>query len=343
MQRFISYLKIVGVGTVAVLLIVFSENVAASVVHSIRVCVSSMIPSMFAVMAISTYILSKGYDRVIFRPLCFLLRPFFRLDRDTLSVFLLSLIGGYPLGIKLLKERISQNKNYSAIAEHASVFCYCISPPFAVNMIGVGIYGSAEIGGIVYLSNALSCILLAAVYSRFFRSDPGYVPKDRDAGLVFDVSSAANALFTVCTILIAFNAALEAVRSLLAIFSVSIDPLLSGAFEISNLLSLDRPSLALLPWISAISAFGGICVIFQCFAICGNAFSLKKFLIGRLISAILSAGICHILLYLFSPALPASAQSGTLYRFSTDRGVWVLLVLMAMIFFEKNKKIFKKG
>lgn len=343
MRRVISFLKIGGICVIAVLLIVFSENVADSVVRSIQVCISSMIPSMFAVMAISTYIISQGYDRVVFRPFYFLLRPIFRLDRHTLAVFLLSLLGGYPIGIKLMRERIAQNKNYSAIAERAAVFCYCISPPFAVNMIGVGIYGSAEVGGIVYLSNALSCVILAAVYTRFFDPADEYIPNKQGMGLISAVSSASHALFTVCTVLIAFNAALEAVQSLLRLMSVSLDPFLSGVFEISNLLTLDRPSLALLPLISAISAFGGVCVIFQCFAICGGAFSLKKFLIGRLLSALLSAGICQVLLYVCAPSLPASAQGGYHYRFSTDRGVWILLVLMAIIFFEKNKKIFKKG
>lgn len=343
MRKVFLFFKIAGICAVAVLLIVFSENVAESVVHSIQVCISSMIPSMFAVMAISTYIISQGYDRIVFRPLYFLLRPIFRLDRHTLAVFLLSLLGGYPLGIKLLREKIAQNKNYSAIAERAAVFCYCISPPFAVNMIGIGIYGSAEVGGIVYFSNALSCMILAAVYSRFFEPTDEYVPKREETGLISAVSSASHALFTVCTVLIAFNAALEAIRSLLRLMSVSFDPFLSGLFEISNLLALERPSLALLPFISAISAFGGICVIFQCFAICGGAFSLKKFLIGRLIAAFLSAGICRVLLHVCSPSLSALAQGGYHYRFSSDRGVWILLVLMAIIFFEKNKKNFKKG
>lgn len=343
MRRVLPLLKILGVTVLGVLLILFSENVARNITDSIQVCVSSIIPSMFAMMALSTYAVSSGYYRAIFRPLYFFLRPLFRLDRHTFAVFLLSLIGGYPIGIKLLRERTAENKSYAAAAENAAVFCYCISPPFAIGMIGIGVYHSARIGAVVYLSNVLSCAILAAIYPRFFPLPDEYRPKPQRGGLICAVNSASKSLFTICTVLIACNAALEAVCSLLRRFSVSPEPLLLGAFEISNLLKTDAPSLSSLPLVSAISAFGGLCVLIQCAAICQKAFSLKKFFLGRVLSALLSASICRLILRSGEIALPVSAGAGAQYQFSAQKGVWVLLVLMAMIFFEKNEKIFKKG
>lgn len=343
MRRIFPFLKIFGFCLLGILLIFFSENITQNIAGSIQVCVSSIIPSMFAMMALSTYAVSSGYYRTIFRPFYFFLRPFFRLDRHTLAVFLLSMIGGYPIGIKLLRERVLQNKNYTAAAENASVFCYCISPSFAISMIGVGIYHSTEIGIVVYLSNVLSCIILAVFYSRFSEITGEYRPKVHGGDLISAINSASKSLFTVCTVLIACNAALETVCSLLRLFSVLPDPLLLGAFEISNLLKISTPSLSTLPFVSGISAFGGLCVIIQCAAICGKAFSLKKFFFGRVLSALLSAGICKLILWSGGISLPASSGSASHYQFSPQKGVWILLVLMAIIFFEKNEKILKKG
>lgn len=343
MRRILPFLKILGFCLLGGLLIFFSENITQNIAGSIQVCVSSIIPSMFAMMALSTYAVSSGYYRTVFRPFYFFLRPFFRLDRHTLAVFLLSMIGGYPIGIKLLRERTLQDKNYAAAAENASVFCYCISPPFAISMIGVGIYHSAKIGIIVYLSNVLSCMILAAIYSRFSTITDEYRPQAHGGDLISAINSASRSLFTICTVLIACNAALEAGSSLLCLFSVSPDPLLLGAFEISNLLKISTPSLSTLPFVSGISAFGGFCVLIQCAAICGKAFSLKKFFFGRVLSALLSAGICELILRSGNLSLPASTGGAAHYQFSPQKGVWILLVLMAMIFFEKNEKNLKKG
>lgn len=343
MRRILLFFKIFGIVLLGILLIFFSENIAKNIAGSIQICISDIIPSMFAMMAVSTYAVSSGYYQTIFRPFYFLLRPFFRLDRHTLAVFLISMIGGYPVGIKLLRERASQNKNDIAAAENASVFCCCISPPFAISMIGVGIYHSAEIGIIVYLSNVLSCMVLAAVYSRFTEITDEYRPKVCGGDLISAVNSASRALFTVCTVLVACNAALEAVCSLLRLFSVSIDPLFLGVFEISNLLKLNSPSLSALPLISAISAFGGLCVLIQCAAICGKAFPLKKFFLGRILSALLSAGFCKLILWSCNISLPVLSGEAFRYQFSAQKGVWILLVLMAIIFFEKNEKFLKKG
>ncbi len=299
---------------------------------------------MFAIMTVSTYIISEGYYRTAFRPFYILLHRIIRLDSHTLAVLMLSLVGGYPVGIKLLRERTLSDKGYQETAEKAAAFCCCISPPFAVNMIGAGVFHSVEVGVIVYVSNALSCLIIAIIYTRFFGRPGEYCPKKRDGGLISAVNSASHAMFTICTVLIASNAALDAVNSLLELIPFKISPMIAGIFEISNLLKLVNPQISALPAAAAISSFGGVCVIAQCFAICGGAFPMKRFLLGRIISAGLSAGICRLILCFCDVSIPASAGSADyMYQFSADKGVWLLLVMMAVIFFVKNKKIFKKG
>ncbi len=344
MKRILLILKLSGICAAAVLLVVFSEEAARSIRGSISVCVSSIIPSMFAMMAVSDYIVSGGYYQRIFRPFYFFLHPLIRLDRQTLAVFLLSLAGGYPVGIKLLREQAARDPSYAPAAEKAAAFCFCISPPFAVNLIGTGVYGSAEAGVLVYTSNVIACFLMAAVSSRFIPETKDFSCGQTSGSLLESVRSASGSLFTVCTVLIAFNAALEMAASVLNLFSVQLSPLVSGLFEISNLLKWKCPPASSLPAAAAVSAFGGICVLAQCFALCGRTFSLKKFLAGRAAGAALSAGACRVLMCFWDVAVPASSTgSGYSYRFSADKGVWVLLVLMAVIFFGKNKKIFKKG
>ena len=89
---------------ISIFIIIFSEQASLTVVKSINTCLDVIIPSTFIFMVISSYILSNELYKVIFLPFLIVLKKILKLNERQLSVFLLSLIGGYPIGLKLLKE-----------------------------------------------------------------------------------------------------------------------------------------------------------------------------------------------------------------------------------------------
>lgn len=340
-KNIIKLAKISGAVALSVLLMVFPERAARSVTDSINVCIGTIIPSMFAFMTISTYLIGEGLHGTVFKPLYFVLKRIIRLDADTFGIFCLSLIGGYPVGIKLLREQVEQNGSYREQAETAAGFCYCISPSFAVTMIGLGIYSSAEAGMFVYISNVLACVVMAAIFGKRNLSIKKAAPHS-SAGIIGAVSSSALSLFTVCTVIVAFNVILSMLTELSKRIGIYLPEYILGFAEISNLLKLP-PNLNFLPLISSICSFGGICVLLQCSAICRKSFSLRKFIVMRIPTAILSGVICYVMLQLFEISVPVSNGAG--YVFTFDANVIVLITLMAMnvILFSKSEKNLQKG
>lgn len=333
--------KISGAAALSAALLIFPQKAAQSVSDSISVCIGTIIPAMFAFMAISTYIINEGLHSVIFKPLYFVLSRVIRLDKDSFSIFCLSLIGGYPVGIKLLREAVENAFISRKNAENNACFCYCISPSFAVTMIGLGIFSSAEAGMLVYLSNAAACILMAVLFGK--RNNAPQITRSRSAGgIIGAVRSSAASLFTVCTVIVAFNVILCAITETLGVFGITLPTFILGSAEISNLLRLP-PDVQLLPLISGICSFGGVCVLAQCLALCSNVFSLKRFLLMRTPTAILSGIICFIIMHFAEISAPAS--SGSVYAFTFDSNGIVLIALMAMniILFSKNEKNLQKG
>lgn len=327
-----------------VLFAVFSKEISESIVHSIYVCIEIIIPSMFAYMVISSYILSSSIHKTLFSPLYFLLNKIIRLDKQLFSVFSLSLIGGYPVGIKLLKEIIAQNKSYSAIIEKAAAFCYCISPTFAITMIGLGLYNSIEAGIIVYISNVIANIIMATVYSRIYKLEIPDNPQKQNSGLIQAINSSSAALLRICAVIVIFNAGIAAVEALVNTVGIIIPVYIKSFTEISNILNFSKPGINLLPLISAIASTGGLCVIFQCYSIAQNSFSFKNFLIARIPTALLSGLITNILLQFWNINLPSSSVGGQYsFQFNTNKAVVVFLLIMCTILLQKNEKIFKKG
>ena len=98
------------------LLITDSEGVFNAASSAISTCLNVVIPSLFSFMVFSVFLVKSGFGERLFRPLYVINKFWFKGDEKLFAVFMLSLFGGYPVGVKLLSEITAQNKNYSAIS-----------------------------------------------------------------------------------------------------------------------------------------------------------------------------------------------------------------------------------
>ena len=336
-------IKAASISFIAVLVLAFPKETAASTVNSINVCLNSIIPSMFAFMVISDYILSSGMYRVIFRPVLPIMKKIIKADDETVSVFMLSLFGGYPVGVTLLRDRTAYNSDYHEIAGYTSSFCYCISPSFAIIMLGNGIFGSTAAGIVIYLSDILSCLIAGAIVSRIHDIRYGTRSVPLKGTITDAVNCASKSLFTVCTVIVAFNIVLTCITGLLRAFGISLPDELIGTLEISNLLKTDSHGAGTIPLAAAVSSFGGVCVLLQCAAIIKGAFPIKHFLIARIPCAGLSAAISWVILQFLDISVSASTFSADyIYEFSANKVIVPVLIAMCIIIFHNSDKIFKK-
>ncbi len=343
MNKIKAAIKVIFTLILLVLFIIYPKVMAESISTSINVCLTVIIPSMFVFMVLSSYIIYKKIYNVFITPLYKLLRPIIKLDKEMFTIFVLSLIGGYPTGIKLLQEKTAENKNYSEISAVMSVFSYCVSPVFAVNIIGYGIYGCADAGIIVYISNVLACFITAVFCSRKIKEIPLAPLPLQDKGMVYSINSASKALLMISAIIICFNSALSVSESLLFEFGITLSPVIKGMAEISNLIRLEGPSPEILPLISSISSFGGICVLLQCVSVSGKSFPLKYFFAGRAVCAVLSYIITVIIMSFWEITVKTSSGSmNYIYTLNQDKTVVILLIVMCTIIFLKSEKILKK-
>ncbi len=344
MSRLRKISEAIALTAFAVILVAFSEALSECVVSSINVCINVIIPSMFAFMVISSYILSSGMYRIIFKPLYIILKPILPLSEEIFSVFCLSLIGGYPVGVKLLKELIAENKNYSAIAEKTAVFSYCISPTFAVVMLGLGLYNSTEIGLIIYISCVVSNFIMAVIISHTENMMITAHISNKKSGLIQSINSSSSALFRICAVIVIFNVAITAADCVSEAAGVKLPVIMKAFFEISNILKAEIPTLHLLPLVTFLASTGGVCVLFQCSSIIQGGFSVKSFILSRIPTALI-AGVVSLLIVKFGDiSLPVSSVN-RIYTFgvSTNNAAIVLLIAMCVILLQKSEKNFKKG
>ena len=334
---------------ICVLLIMDSKQVIENIQNSVTVCLSVIIPSLFAFMVLSQIMISSGTADILFFPLYKASSFWFKGGRRLFSVFMLSLIGGYPVGIKLLKEYIAYNKNYTAIAEQMLCFCYCGSPAFIIQIVGISVFGSTAAGLIVYISNAAACLIMAIVINCFSKRDE--MAEDNrlndvkiSLNTVTDsIEKSVKALGVICGTILAFNIILELMdfTGLMGLLEgLGVKKITCAAFEISNLSLFQGENYRLLPVFAALTSFGGLCIIVQTAALSQGKIPLKKFLVSRIPAALLSSIICKIIVDATGAAVESYASMPiTPVLSSVDPICSLCIVVMTYILIKDKQKV----
>ena len=327
-------------------LTVDAQSASDALTNGINACLSTIIPSLFAFMVISSFLLSTGLNRFLFRPLFAISRFWFKGDENIFAVFIISLFGGYPVGIKLFSELTAYNKNYNEIAEKYLSFCYCPSPTFAIGIIGLGLFKSSQAGLIVYLSNVLACIVLA-VSMNLFSKKSSLPPIKRTEQIDFSklseaISGTVKTLSVICASILLFrlvSAFFDAI-GLFSFFNAEIASILRAVFEVSSLTECCA-NFNLLPFYSALVSFGGLCIIFQTVALAPKGFRLRYFFLGRVCCSFLSFLFTNILLRFFTPTLTVSAHN-PVKVFSVSPICSFCLIIMCYILLKLPQKNSRK-
>ena len=345
LKRLIAVILIVGFSTGV---IVYSGEVSESIFKSINTCLEVIIPSTFIFMVLSSFILSSGLYETLFRLLYKPLGKFIKTDRYIISVFLLSLVGGYPVGFKLLKDLIAENKNYSEIVTYCAPFCYCISPSFAVTMLGLGIFGSIEAGFIIYLSNVITCIIISVFYSCTHKLTINNTDKKQNiynGKITESINSSVISLIKMCSVIIFFNSVITVFECFCSEIVIQMPDALKSILEISNILNYKSISPSNLPYISSLASVGGVCVIFQCKSLIENSFSLNSFLISRLFAALISYIATRIIMIFWDISTPTShfGNESYIFNFNANKGATIFLLIMCIFLMQKSEKNLKKG
>ena len=110
-------------------------------------------------MAFATLIIKTNIGEVTATPLWYIARYILRLDKKAFAVFILSQIGGYPVGVRLLSELYGNDPDNSRSYSKHLCYCYNSGPAFVTGIVGIGVYNDVT-AGIIVLYPALRQISL---------------------------------------------------------------------------------------------------------------------------------------------------------------------------------------
>lgn len=341
MRRLCQALAAAAVLALGGLLLLKGGEAAQGVREGIDLCLTSVVPSLFLFLVLTDFLAIQGLDRLLARPFSFL-GPILGIPAQTVPVFLLSLIGGYPVGAKALARLVRQNQLEPKTAERLLCFCVNCSPAFLITGVSLPCFGRADIGAALYACQVLAALGVGLLTRFLFGADQREALLEKGSwppvsqSLVQAVNAGVKAMAAICAFVLVFSAAAHSLSSIPG------GEVLAGLLEVSigcgRLPGKGGKEMAFLAVLY--TASGGVCVWTQtaCF-LRGTGVKMGKSLLMRAVYVLLSLGLSMLALgWLplpsFSPAEPVMSGAAQIWaaRGAATKGASLLLVLLCLMF-----------
>lgn len=271
-----------------VLVLLSPQQAAEAVRQAMQLCAGSVIPSLFPFLVLSSLAVNSSpspgpsFSTLLGR--CLGCSP------TGAKVFLLSLLGGYPVGPRLMGQLVRQGELSHREAEHLLLFCNNAGPAFVLGFVGLGLLGSLRAGVWLYLLHALSALLIALLFRpRQPFSSPAQsraLSPSFSQELVEAITSAGSAMVQVCAFITFFYTALHLLTQRTGIAH----PLALGFVELTCGLTRLTPTRAGFVMAAGLLGWGGLSVHAQtAAALDGTGVSARNHLLGKLLQGVFAA------------------------------------------------------
>ena len=285
-----------------------NETASAAVRQGLTLCARSVIPSLFPFFVVVSFAVGCGFFAVLRR----LGLPV------GAAVFLVGVVGGYPVGARTVGELYRGGGLTKERAETLLTFCNNAGPSFIFAIAGVGVFGSQKIGLALYGIHILSALAAGGLLdglrsvrnvSKTAGSDMKTARCDmkpasncmKSAGngtklpalFVSCVGSAAAAMVNICAFVIFFLVVMALVRQAWP----GLPPLALGLLELTGGITSLEASPAGFCMAAALLGWGGVSVHCQTAAVLEDTgLSLRRYLLAKALQAVISAlfalGLC---------------------------------------------------
>lgn len=290
-------------------LLIKEKELSAGILQSaLETLYRSLIPATFPFMVLSNIILRSGAGEMIGKRFSFLSK-LFDIPASGVSIFLISLISGFPLGAVLSRELYDKGEATRDECERIAAFCNIPSPAFIMSVFS-GMMKNVRAGIILYLVNILFSVLYGIILGRISGKSSGKKNKTtkRSAGTVSKrsveisdvICSSISSAGEKCLVIYSFVLFFSLVSSLISkAFSLSrtASLLFSGILEMasgSTLIGVLPEKLRFFVG-SGIISFGGISVFMQIKSALGTNFSARKYLLGRVLAFLTVPALSYLI------------------------------------------------
>ena len=284
-------------------LLFLSRSPAESIRASLRLCYTTVIPSVFPFMVISAFLINVGAHKVLGRIFSLPIRLIFGCSGSAACAVFLGFLCGFPIGGASAAALYDKGEISADELERILTFSNNPGAAFVIGGVGISLFNSAKIGRVIYLSCVISACL-AGLISRFFYRKPTDTLIDKDfslsdfpkpsAALTSALSDSALNMLRVCGCVLFFSVPVGIIGEIFEaagmpqIFTSLFSSLLEISGGVGSTVALKPPIVALMVCAFAVS-WSGLSVHLQVLSVASrNGVSFFPYVISKLFQGLLS-------------------------------------------------------
>ncbi len=286
---------------------------SSGISKGINFCANILIPSLFPFMVISAFIVKSGISLKIEKLMLPITKYIFNLPGCTGATIILSLIGGFPVGARGIKNLYDNKMITLEQARRMMMFCVGAGPAFVISVVGNNLLKNKDLGIIIFISQVIASILLGiilGIYSRVKHIDVQKYKKSKNKSIViseaftYSCLDSTQAIINMCSFVILFSSLIEIINNLglnsylaellskLNIPSNISETLIPIILEVTNGCIESVNNNIPLPLLSFAIGWAGVCVHFQILSSIDNInISYVKFTLFRLLHGAIAMAI----------------------------------------------------
>ena len=198
--------------SVGFIILFFSDpsSMGEGVRNGLFLCGETVIPSLFPFMILSDFIVRSKLGNAVGRFFSPLTEKIFKLPGCSACAIIMSLIGGFPVGAKMISQLCEDNSLSASQAKRMLWFCVNSGPAFVVGAVGATMLSNKKCGIILFASQTLAALIIG-FFSRFFakknKKEIAVKKYEIDTSVLTDsVSCATGAMLNICAWILLFSA-----------------------------------------------------------------------------------------------------------------------------------------
>jgi len=305
----------------ALLMIFFPSASVAAVSDALKLWALTVAPSLLPFFICSNFMYEIGFTDKLAAVCEPGVRKIFRTSGECAFPFIMGMVSGYPVGVKIISEaRISGNISKSD-AEKGISFCSTSGPLFMIGAVGAGMLCSEVMGWIIAVSHYIGAVINGIFYGRMIKNErhsvtelPAVIKKrnveDRNYNSVLgrSIMDSVSTLFLIG----GYMAVFMMVIYFIEMMPVEMPPWYGGLLELSvgcrdTAAYVYYTEMQKTIICTAMISFGGLCVLFQSMSFIGRSdISIKTFLMSKITHCIFAAAAAFVLCKAVSVLKPQS-------------------------------------
>ncbi len=333
-KKIIKYLAVVGVLGLSVLIVKEPEVCRDGAFSGILICGKIIIPSLFPFTMCVLFITRSGILSKL-KSLNHITNMLLGLNSNETGLMILSFLGGYPVGAKLLSNAVQRGEMSSKRAGVMLMFCINAGPAFIVIAVGSGILHSKKLGYILLLCHILGSVVLCFISAIRLKKEKsfesGFVTPTVNAAdnFVLSAAEASASVMGICSFVILFSVINSYVKYFSSIFPQL--KIIALVLEVTNAVTMTNN----LYIITFLLGFSGVCVWCQILSVSGEIkINYIEFIICRILHGLISSFFLYIILKVFKVSVETVALGENFkieYIYSTPV-LSVSMLLMCIVF-----------